>query len=156
MLVREQWLETRVASRGFWPFNELSGRSSFAVVVVNDTFLKDDFQTLLGAIPVEKLMFVGDEVHRHGTRPLLAKFPNSAWVCRPPGPLLKRRKHYQSILWRRDQEFGIKDAIDVMLCNYHYQVVGLYSPVRSYRLQRACVIYLCLGRTTTQRWVRIR
>ena len=113
----------------FGTFNELSGRSSFAVVVVNDTFLKDDFQTLLGAIPVANLMLVGDEVHRQGTETFVGKVPPARFrLGLSATPWSSGEEERESIIKASYgeviKEFGIKDAIDAkVLCNYHYQLV---------------------------------
>lgn len=125
-----EWREELKAA-AFGTFNEHTGRSSFAVVVVNDTFLKDDFQTLLGVIPNQRLMFVGDEVHRHGTPTFAGKIPKARFrLGLSATPWSSGEEDRESIIklsyGEVVKEFGIKDAIEEhVLCPYHYQVVSL-------------------------------
>ena len=121
----DEW-RADLAAAVFGTFNEHSSPSSFAVVVVNDTFLKSDFQELLDAIPSHELMFVGDEVHRHGTRTFEGKIPPAAYRLGLSATPWSSGEDERERLVKASYgevviEFGIKEAIDRgVLCNYNY------------------------------------
>jgi superfamily II DNA or RNA helicase len=56
-----------------------TGISKFeAVVVVNRTLKTDDFQTALSELPGDKLLWIGDECHHHGSSSFASALPSHA------------------------------------------------------------------------------
>jgi len=51
-----------------------------AIVVVNKTLVTEDFQFRLNQIPVEQLLFVGDECHHHKSEVMRKSIPNAGYM----------------------------------------------------------------------------
>lgn len=109
----------------------------FVAVVVNDTLRRDEFQTLLHKINTQKLMFVGDEVHRHGAESYLSNkvVPKAAYMLGLSAtPWSRGEQERQDVLTSMYgpivDTYSLNDAIDdEVLCEYYYypNVVSLNS-----------------------------
>jgi superfamily II DNA or RNA helicase len=115
----------------FGTFSTNGPRASFAAVVVNDTFQEPSFQTPFKGIPLDCMMFVGDEVHRHGTRRFAGLIPESQYkigLSATPWSVGEdeREELVKSIYGDVVAEFDIGKALsEGVLCNYHYTAVEM-------------------------------
>ena len=111
--------------------------AQFAVVVVNSTLRRKEFQSLVHKIPPSNLMFVADEVHRHGAESYLKQklIPESAYklgLSATPWSRgeTEREQILTTIYGAIVDIYSLEEAIDdEILCDYYYhlRVVSLNS-----------------------------
>jgi len=101
----------------------------FVVVVVNSTLRRPEFQSLIHSVPRKMLMFVGDEVHRHGVESYATDriIPPADYVLglsatpwsRGEG---EREEVLKGIYGDVVDTYSLDDAIDDdILCPYYYR-----------------------------------
>lgn len=108
--------------------NSQDAPTRFVAVVVNDTLRRKEFQTLLHKINTQKLMFVGDEVHRHGAESYLSNnvVPKAAYMLGLSAtPWSRGERERQEVLTAMYgpivDRYSLEDAIeDKVLCEYYY------------------------------------
>jgi superfamily II DNA or RNA helicase len=104
------------------------------VVVVNRTLQSDEFQKLLGEVPGDRLMWVGDECHHHATVALASALPRQAQMrlglSATPEHYInidateRLKGYYGNVV----SEFTLEDALRAGVItpyDYHVSVVSL-------------------------------
>lgn len=120
------------SAAAFSAFDPLRPRTSFATVVVNDSLQSEFFQTSMKAIPLDNLMFVGDEVHRHGAERFQSLIPKARFklgLSATPWSFgeEEREEIIRSLYGDIIAQFGLGDALkETVLCNYHYTLSEVY------------------------------
>ena len=111
---------------------KISGATQTFFVVVNETFVSDRFQEILKKMPRERLFFVADEVHRHGSNRFVGKIPNAdyllglsatPWASHEGEREQLLRAFYGDVI----HEYGLAEALeDEVLCPYTYSIVVVH------------------------------
>lgn len=109
-------------------FNLLSSKRFLAVVVVNATMQRTEFQGLIKKVPSAALIFIGDECHHHGNDRLVSKLPNARfriglsatpWSEREEERQRTLKSYYGGVV----AKYTIKDALsDEVLTPYEYNL----------------------------------
>ena len=102
--------------------------TQFVAVVVNSTFRRKEFQALVHKIPKSNLMFVGDEVHRHGSEVFAREklIPDSTYklgLSATPWSRgeLEREEVLTELYGDIIDRYSLDDAIEEdTLCEYYY------------------------------------
>lgn len=72
---KAKWLSKLTEQVSFYK----TGQSDFLpIVVVNKTLASESFQSVMKAVPVERMLMIGDECHRHGATNAFEALPNAA------------------------------------------------------------------------------
>lgn len=120
----------------------LNGKSHFiCAVVVNRTLMSDDFQSVIGRVASDEVLFIGDECHHLGSEGLFKYLPPSKYrigLSATPfrseedemegSPFSDSNKvnlvnYFKGVV----SEYSLCDAIkDNILSPYKYEIVGVY------------------------------
>ena len=101
-------------------------------VVVNDTLVTDRFQDLINQIPGDRMFFVADEVHRHGSHRFSGKIPNADYLMGLSATPwasheIEKETILKSIYGQVIHEYGLGEALqDEVLCPYQYRIVEVH------------------------------
>jgi len=113
-------------------FNALPSKKFMAVVVVNATLTKTDFQSQLNKINPEKLFFIGDECHHHGKNNWIPKLPDARFrmgLSATPWSIREdeRKNLLTSYYGQEVAKYSIDKAIsDEVLTPYQYHMHLVY------------------------------
>ncbi|MBJ6610744.1 MAG: DEAD/DEAH box helicase family protein [Candidatus Thiothrix moscowensis] len=109
-------------------FNLLRSKRFMAVVVVNKTLIKEDFQKQMNRIKSNNLYFIGDECHHHGNERTIPKLPQcrfrmglsaTPWAVRED----ERRNYLVSYYGQKISSYTIDQAIkEEVLTPYQYHM----------------------------------
>ena len=123
------WLD-RLSAAAHYSQTDAAGFT--AIVVVNRTLKSPDFQTLLQKFSPDKLMFIGDECHHHGSLSFEGYLPVEArfrlGLSATPEHYLddKRNEHLESIYGKIVDTYTLKQAVeDKILTPYRYTVIPI-------------------------------